>query len=152
MIAAVILSFFAACVPPRQRLARCLTPERIACVVTNAPSGVRIQIPESQTTEWSFGSRYSAADVVIYSNVVYCCVQSHTVYAENWTPPNVPALWRKLHSVGDNGIQEWVQPTGAHDCYSIGDKVKYNGKIYQSLINGNVWSPDVYPAGWKELK
>ena len=43
----------------------------------------------------------------------------------------------------------WVQPTGAHDCYNIGDKVTYNGKHYTSTIDGNVWSPDAYPAGWQ---
>ena len=43
----------------------------------------------------------------------------------------------------------WVQPTGAHDCYNIGDKVTYNGKHYTSTIDGNVWSPDAYPQGWE---
>ena len=44
---------------------------------------------------------------------------------------------------------EWVQPTGAHDCYNTGDKVTYNGKHYVSKLDGNVWSPDAYPAGWE---
>ena len=47
---------------------------------------------------------------------------------------------------------EWVQPTGAHDCYNIGDQVLYNGTVYESLINGNSWSPDAYPAGWQEIE
>lgn len=42
----------------------------------------------------------------------------------------------------------WVQPTGAHDAYSAGDQVTYNGRHYVSNIDGNVWSPDAYPAGW----
>ena len=44
---------------------------------------------------------------------------------------------------------EWVQPTGAHDCYNTGDKVTYNGQHYVSKIDGNVWSPDAYPQGWE---
>lgn len=51
-------------------------------------------------------------------------------------------------------IPVWVQPTGAHDAYQIGDKVHYPGEsdpVYESLINGNVWSPDAYPAGWKQV-
>ena len=44
---------------------------------------------------------------------------------------------------------EWVQPTGAHDAYGVGDKVTYNGKHYISTMDGNVWSPDAYPAGWQ---
>lgn len=44
----------------------------------------------------------------------------------------------------------WVQPTGAHDCYNTGDKVTYNGQHYVSKIDGNVWSPEAYPAGWEK--
>lgn len=48
-------------------------------------------------------------------------------------------------------VPDFVQPTGAHDAYAKGDKVKYNGKVYESLIDNNVYSPDAYPAGWKEI-
>ena len=44
---------------------------------------------------------------------------------------------------------EYVQPTGAHDAYNTGDKVTYNGKHYISTMDGNVWNPDAYPAGWE---
>lgn len=46
----------------------------------------------------------------------------------------------------------WVQPSGAHDAYGIGDKVTFNGKHYTSKIDGNVWSPDAYPAGWETVE
>lgn len=46
---------------------------------------------------------------------------------------------------------EWVQPLGGHDTYKTGDRVMYQGKVYESTIDGNVWAPDVYPAGWKEI-
>lgn len=51
----------------------------------------------------------------------------------------------------EDTVADFVQPTGAHDAYSKGDKVKYNGKVYESLIDGNTYSPDAYPAGWKEI-
>ena len=43
----------------------------------------------------------------------------------------------------------YVQPTGAHDAYNIGDKITYNGKKYECQMNGCVWNPDDYPKGWK---
>lgn len=46
---------------------------------------------------------------------------------------------------------EYVAPSGAHDAYNIGDKVTYNGKKYVCKMNGCVWTPDVYPAGWEEV-
>ena len=47
---------------------------------------------------------------------------------------------------------EFVQPTGAHDAYNIGDKVTYNGKKYICQMNNCVWTPDAYPSGWEEVK
>lgn len=44
---------------------------------------------------------------------------------------------------------QYVQPTGAHNAYNTGDKVTYNGKHYISTMDGNVWNPDAYPAGWE---
>lgn len=46
----------------------------------------------------------------------------------------------------------FVQPTGGHDAYNIGDRVTYNGKVYESTINANVWAPDAYPKGWKVVE
>ena len=48
-------------------------------------------------------------------------------------------------------IPDFVQPTGAHDAYNKGDKVKFEGKVYESLIDANTYSPSAYPAGWKEI-
>lgn len=46
---------------------------------------------------------------------------------------------------------EYVQPTGAHDAYNTGDKITYNGKKYVCKMDGCVWTPDAYPAGWEEV-
>ena len=70
------------------------------------------------------------------------------------TPVNVWAPgtsgWREV-TEPDAGPPEWVQPTGAHDAYMTGDRVTYQGVAYESLIDGNVWSPADYPTGWKDL-
>ena len=47
---------------------------------------------------------------------------------------------------------EYKQPLGSHDAYKIGDKVTFNGKRYVSLIDGNNWTPLVYPQGWEEVE
>lgn len=44
---------------------------------------------------------------------------------------------------------EWTQPLGAHDAYKTGDRVTFEGKVYESTVDGNVWAPDLY--GWKEI-
>ena len=73
---------------------------------------------------------------------------------ESLTPANVwepgASGWREAVAEGAEPA-EWVQPTGAHDSYKKGDRVRFEGKNYESLMDGNVWSPAAYPAGWKEL-
>lgn len=44
---------------------------------------------------------------------------------------------------------EYKQPMGAHDAYNVGDKITFEGKKYECLINGCVWNPHDYPQGWK---
>lgn len=46
---------------------------------------------------------------------------------------------------------EYIQPTGAHDAYHVGDKITYNGKKYICKLDNCVWNPDTYPAGWQEV-
>lgn len=47
-------------------------------------------------------------------------------------------------------IPEWTQPD-ASNAYKTGDRVIFEGKVYESLIDGNVWSPSAYPTGWQEV-
>lgn len=73
---------------------------------------------------------------------------------ESLTPANVwaPGIsgWREL-TADDGPPPEWVAPSGAHDAYGTGDRVTYQGDTYESLIDGNVWSPDSNPAGWEKI-
>lgn len=46
---------------------------------------------------------------------------------------------------------EYVQPTGAHDAYKIGDKITFQGDKYECQMDNCVWSPIEYPAAWKKV-
>lgn len=67
------------------------------------------------------------------------------------TPFNVwepgVANWREVVPEGAPP-PAWVQPTSAEDDYNIGDKVTFEGAVYTSTIDANVWSPTDYPQGW----
>lgn len=43
----------------------------------------------------------------------------------------------------------YVQPTGSHDAYKVGDKVTFNDKKYTCVLDNCVWSPETYPAAWE---
>ena len=92
---------------------------------------------------WVVGKAYAVNDRAQYNGTLYKCVQAHTSQAD-WMPSATPALWK---TVSVDEYPEWVQPTGAHDAYNIGDKVTYNGQHYVCTSNANVYAPDVY--GWQ---
>lgn len=103
--------------------------------------------------EWQEGKTYTVGEFVRYGEnsagdpQLYKVVQAHTAQAD-WTPDNTASLYDAI-GLNTEGYPVWSQPTGAHDAYNKGDIVDYNGTLYVSLIDGNVYSPDAYPAGWE---
>lgn len=95
---------------------------------------------------YEVGKSYIVGDVFKYNDKLYKVIQPHTSQAD-WLPNELPALY--LNLLPDNIIPEWIQPTGSHDSYNIGDKVIFEGMVYESLIDGNTWSPTDYPQGWE---
>lgn len=92
---------------------------------------------------------YQVGDRVRYENILYKCLQAH-IPQEAWTPVAATSLWAKVLIPDENVIPEWEQPDSTNP-YMIGDKVSFEGKIYESVIDNNIWSPAAYPAGWKEI-
>lgn len=104
---------------------------------------------------WEPGKTYAAGTFLRYKEnsvgdpQLYKVVQAHTSQVD-WTPDATPSLYVPI-GLNDKGYPVWSKPTGAHDAYNVGDIVDYNGTLYKSLINGNVYSPDEYPTGWQKL-
>lgn len=90
---------------------------------------------------------YTKDDKVKFEGILYKCLQTHTSQA-GWTPIAAPSLWAKVLIPDANVIPEWEQPDSTN-AYMRGDKVMFNGQVYESAIDNNVWSPAVYPAGWQ---
>lgn len=113
----------------------------------------------SQYPEWSEGVRYNAGNKVTHNGKIYEVIQGHTSQGD-WQPDSVPALFKEFTNtkiVDENGeetevIADFKQPTGAHDAYKRGDKVRFNGELYESTLETNAYSPSDYPQGWKKLE
>lgn len=95
------------------------------------------------------GVEYKADERVSYNGILFKCLQAHTSQI-TWTPTDAPSLWAKVLIPDPEVIPDWEQPDSTN-AYMKGDKVRYNGKIYESLIDNNIWSPTDYPAGWQEV-
>ena len=108
-----------------------------------------LQVPYA-FPKWQQDKDYAVGDRVLYLDILYKVLQAHTSQ-ETWEPDITPSLFTKVLIPDPNVVPEWQQPDSTNP-YMLGDKVMYQGKIYISLIDNNVWSPVDYAAGWKELE
>jgi len=100
--------------------------------------------------EWNGNSvAYIIGQRLVYNNILYKVLQGHTSQSD-WTPDAAVSLFAKVLIPDENTISEWEQPDSTN-CYMTGNKVVFEGKTYESIIDNNVWSPIDYPAGWQEI-
>lgn len=112
----------------------------------------------SQYEEWQSDINYSVGDKVKRNGVVYEVIQAHRSQ-DDWQPESTNALYKQYFNLAiknEDGtetevIADFKQPTGAHDTYKKGDKVRFNGKIYRSKIDNNAYSPTDYAQGWEAV-
>ncbi len=105
---------------------------------------------------YEVGKSYKEGEFITYGKnevgdpQLYKVVQAHTSQ-EDWKPSETPTMYEPI-GLNAEGYPVWSKPSGAHDAYNMGDIVDYNGILYTSLIDGNVYSPDEYPSGWELYK
>lgn len=65
-------------------------------------------------------------------------------------PDNAPSLWADIeYREGYRIIPDTITVTTA---FSKGELGWWNGVLYRSLTDGNVFTPDVYPDGWERAE
>lgn len=113
--------------------------------------------------EWIAGQTYYgpdqktayAGDRIRYKGVLYKVLQGHVSQAD-WTPDAAPSLYAKVlpgqeGNEPESGYAEWVQPESTNG-YSTGDKVVWNGHLWESIVDSNVDEPGTDNGfRWKDL-
>lgn len=108
--------------------------------------------------EWKAGTmnepiEYKIGDVRKEQGQVYECKQAHTHHGEEgWNPSTFKAGWIVKHTKDKTNPKPYIQPQGAHDAYMKDECVSWEGKVYVSLADSNVYSPTDYPQNWKEVE
>ena len=120
--------------------------EKLETVSQTLPDDLA-QFSVAMYPHWKDDAHYDVNYRVQYNDVVYKCLQSHDAQP-TCTPADAPSLWAKVLVPSPDVIPDWEQPDSTN-AYMTGDKVRYNGNVYESLIDNNVWSPDAYPQGWR---
>ena len=97
------------------------------------------------------GAHLTKGQRVNYKGVLYNVLSDHDKQAQ-WTPEAASSLFAKVLIPDPEVIPDWEQP-GPENAYSKGDKVRHKGKIWESLVDNNVWEPGVVgtEGQWKEV-
>ena len=100
---------------------------------------------------WEVGVAYEVGRYLQYKSVLYKVLQPHTSQ-ETWTPDVASSVYAKvlIDPTGET-IPEWEQPDSTN-AYMTGDKVRFEGVVYESTMDNNIWSPTAYPAAWKVVE
>lgn len=98
---------------------------------------------------WTPGTSYTLGERIRHNGILWRCLQRHTSQ-DGWEPGVAPSMWAKVLIPDPEVIPDWEQPDSTN-AYMKGDRVRFEGKIFESLIDNNVWSPAAYPAGWTEV-
>lgn len=97
------------------------------------------------------GCEYNPGDRVRVDGTLYKVLQKHTSQP-TWNPEEAASLFaRVLPGQEGTEIGEWEKPDSTN-TYSKEDRVRFNGHIYESLIDNNSWSPEEYPQGWELIE
>lgn len=106
---------------------------------------------------WKPGKAYKSGEYITYGmNSVgdpqlYKVIEGKDhVSQATWTPDVTTSLYASI-GLDNDGYPVWSQPTGAHDAYNTGDIVNYNGMLYESQIDGNVYNPHSDERWWKKV-
>ena len=68
---------------------------------------------------------------------------------ETNNPDNAPTLWEDLAYI--DGIRIIPEVITVGTAFSKGEQGWWNGALYESQADNNVWTPDAYPAYWEEV-
>lgn len=66
---------------------------------------------------------------------------------EDNNPDNAPVLWENVVIVGEYRIIPEVITVGL--AFSEGEYGWWNGALYMSKVNNNVYTPEQYPENWE---
>lgn len=96
--------------------------------------------------KWEVGVAYKTGHYLRHNNNLYKVLQPHTSQAD-WLPDTTASLYTLVQPQGV--IEEWGVRNLTTNPFMTGEQVRFtDGKVYESTIDNNTWSPTDYPTGW----
>lgn len=134
-----------------KRLAAMFSQARINSADNTDEQALEVQSLYPDWEELAEGTELKVGDRVNYKEDLYNVLMTHKKQ-KTWNPEDAPSLFAKVLIPEPSIIPEWEQPTSTNG-YMTGDKVTHGGKIWESLVDNNVWEPGAVGTEslWKEV-
>jgi hypothetical protein len=121
-----------------ETLLRLTAPAQVAALDPDTVTDADERNLTALLAEWGPGEKVTVDALRVADGVVWQAIQAHTTQGD-WTPAKAPALWRRWRDK-TAAPAPWVQPDSTNP-YRLGDLVTYQGGIWRSEHDANVWPP-----------
>lgn len=119
--------------------------EYILKAIQNLSNEDAVMIPELFEQLKENGSLVKAGTRINWNGELKCAAVDLWDTAEN-NPDSAPSLWENISYKEEyRVIPETIT---VNTAFSIGERGWWNGVLYESLIEPNVYTPDQYSQGW----
>ena len=93
--------------------------------------------------KWQDDTSYEIGERILFNGELYKVIKK----PENNLSPQDNSEFYSLIKKPLDLVEEWDIST--RKSYSLGDQVKVGEHYYESLIEGNTWSPQEFPTAWR---
>lgn len=114
-------------------------------IIQEADDKTASELPSFATILKEDGQLISAGTRINYNGVLKRAAVDLWDRPE-YNPDNAPNLWYDIQY--KDGIRVIPQTIYSTEAFSLGELGWWEGKIYKSLVNSNVYNPSQYAANW----
>lgn len=114
-------------------------------IIQEADDKTASELPSFATILKEDGQLISAGTRINYNGVLKRAAVDLWDRPE-YNPDNAPNLWYDIQY--KDGIRVIPQTIFSTEAFSLGELGWWEGKIYKSLVNSNVYNPSQYAANW----
>ena len=135
----------------KENLKAMLWQAKISAVDNTDAQAIRVPSLYADWEALESGTHLTKGQRVNYKGMLYNVLTDHDKQAQ-WTPEAAPSLFAKVLIPDSGVIPDWEQPLSTNG-YKKGDRVRHKSKIWESLVDNNVWEPGVMgtEGQWKEV-